>query len=121
MRSLSLLGKRLEEAEARIAEITETVRLRQQSELIQAILTKTSERARAKIKAELVEDCNSRLQTVLANDPLVIEGIDRSIRLRGQDGASVGQTLSVGYTFLMSVLSRGNNDFPLVVDSPGWR
>jgi len=116
--SLSLLSKRLEEAEGRIAEITETVRLREQSELIQTILSRTALRARAQIKAELVEDCNARLATVLANDPLVIEGIDRSIRLRGQDGASVGQTLSVGYTFLMSVLSRGNNDFPLVVDSP---
>lgn len=116
--SLSLLAKRLEESEAKIAEITETVRLRQQSELIQTILSKTAQRARAQIKAELVEDCNGRLATVLANDPLVIEGIDRSIRLKGQDGASVGQTLSVGYTFLMSVLSRGNNDFPLVVDSP---
>lgn len=116
--SLSLLAKRLDEAEAKIAEITETVRLRQQSELIQTILSQTALRARAQIKAELVEDCNSRLATILANDPLVIEGIDRSIRLKGQDGASVGQTLSVGYTFLMSVLSRGNNDFPLVVDSP---
>lgn len=116
--SLSLLGKRLEEAEGKIAEITETVRLRQQAELIQTILAETAKRARTRIKAELVEDCNKRLATVLANDPLVIEGIDRSIRLKGQDGASVGQTLSVGYTFLMSVLSRGNNDFPLVVDSP---
>jgi DNA sulfur modification protein DndD len=116
--SLALLAKRLEEAEGRIAEITETVRLRQQSELIQTILAKTAAKARSQIKAELVEDCNARLGTVLANDPLVIEGIDRCIRLKGQDGASVGQTLSVGYTFLMSVLSRGNNDFPLVVDSP---
>jgi DNA sulfur modification protein DndD len=116
--SLSLLAKRLTEAEKRIAEITETVRLRQQAELVQSILAKTASRARTRIKAELVEDCNARLAKVLANDPMWIEEIDRSIRLKDQDGASVGQTLSVGYTFLMSVLSRGNNDFPLVVDSP---
>ncbi len=118
VRSLSLLGKRLAEANARIAEITETVKLRQHSELIQKILEKTADRARDRIKAELVDVCNDRLGKILANDPLVIEQIDRSIRLRDQDGASVGQTLSVGYTFLMSVLNRGNNDFPLVVDSP---
>jgi DNA sulfur modification protein DndD len=35
-----------------------------------------------------------------------------------QDGASVGQTLSVGYTFLTNLLHRGMHQFPLVVDSP---
>jgi len=38
--------------------------------------------------------------------------------LANQSGASAGQKLSVGYTFLMSALNRGNNDFPLIVDSP---
>ena len=116
--SLSQIEKRLEEARARIAEITQTVRLRQQTELIQKILGEASRRARRRIKNELVAECNFRLQNILSTDPLAIERIDRSIRLADQDGASVGQTLSVGYTFLMSILSRGNNDFPLVVDSP---
>lgn len=116
--SLTLIAKRLNEAKARIAEITETVRLRQQTELIQQILEDAARLARRRIKEELLEDCNRRLSAILANDPLEIERIDRSICLKDQDGASVGQTLSVGYTFLMSVLSRGNNDFPLIVDSP---
>jgi len=85
---------------------------------VQAILKEATARARAQIKAELIEECNKRLAIILANDPLRIERIDRSIRLEDQDGASVGQILSVGYTFLMSVLRRGNNDFPLIVDSP---
>jgi DNA sulfur modification protein DndD len=54
----------------------------------------------------------------LAFDPLEIDRIENSLHLRHQSGASVGQTLSVGYTFLMSVLNRGKNEFPLIVDSP---
>lgn len=116
--SLALLAKRLDEANARIAEITDTVRLRAQVDLVKGILEKAGQRARQRIKEQLVDVCNDRIRQVLMNDPLQIERIDRSIRLANQDGASVGQTLSVGYTFLMSVLNRGNNDFPLVVDSP---
>lgn len=116
--SLSQIGKRIGEARGKIAEITETVKLRQQTDLIQNLLGTVTRRAREQIKAELLAECNDRLAKILANDPLVIERIDRSIRLKDQDGASVGQTLSVGYTFLMTVLKRGSNDFPLIVDSP---
>jgi DNA sulfur modification protein DndD len=82
------------------------------------ILRRTGEIAREEIKRELIVTCNEMIGRVLVNDPLRIESIDKSLRLSGQSGASVGQTLSVGYVFLMSVLNRGNNDLPLVVDSP---
>lgn len=116
--SLSLIGRRLKEKNDQIAEIRGTVHLRRQTEMIKDLLGTAVDRARSGIKAELVEECNQRLSMILANDPLRIDRIDRSIRLRGQEGASAGQTLSIGYTFLMSVLNRGQNDFPLVVDSP---
>ena len=80
--SLSLIGKRLKEANDRIAEIRGTVRLRKQTELIKSILGKAAVRARQRIKEELLAECNERLAAVLANDPLRIERIDRSIRLR---------------------------------------
>lgn len=102
----------------RIAQIEGTVRLRGQTELIASLLDDAGERARTTIKEELLEVCNRRLSEILENDPLTIDRVDRSIRLRGQRGASAGQTLAIGYTFLMSVLNRGQNDFPLVVDSP---
>ena len=116
--SLSLIARRLKEKNDQIAEIRGTVRLRKQTEKIRGLLSAVGKRARDRIKAELVEECNQRLSMILANDPLRIDRIDRSIRLRDQEGASAGQTLSIGYTFLMSVLNRGQNDFPLVVDSP---
>ncbi len=115
---LRVIRRKIEKLNERIAQIEGTVRLRRQTELIASLLKEARERARERIKAELLEECNGRLSVILENDPLAIERIDRSIRLRGQRGASAGQTLAIGYTFLMSVLSRGQNDFPLVVDSP---
>ena len=117
-RCLRLIRREVEKLNDRIAQIRGTVRLRKQTELITSLLDKSAERAREKIKTELLEECNQRLSTILANDPLTIESINDSIVLRGQRGASAGQTLAIGYTFLMSVLNRGQNDFPLIVDSP---
>ena len=117
-RALRVIRRELETLNSRIAQIEGTVRLRNQTELIAELLDVVGQRTRDRIKGELLETCNNRLSAILENDPLVIERIDRSIHLRGQRGASAGQTLAIGYTFLMSVLNRGRNDFPLVVDSP---
>ena len=117
-KSLRAIGRAIKALNERIAQIRGTVRLRNQTELISELLNDAGSCARDRIKRELLEECNRRLSVILENDPLVIESIDRSIHLRGQEGASAGQSLAIGYTFLMSVLERGQNDFPLVVDSP---
>lgn len=116
--SLKQIDKMLREVGAKIAEITATVTLRKQTDLVKDLLTRAAALARKQIRSELVDEANHRLKSILINDPIQLSAIDRSLRLADQEGASVGQTLSVGYTFLMSVLNRGNNNFPLVVDSP---
>jgi DNA sulfur modification protein DndD len=116
--SLMSLERQIKAIGNRIAKITDTLTVRRQTELMVRILKRTGEIARTDIKRELIDTCNEMIGKVLVNDPLRIAAIDKSLRLSGQSGASVGQTLSVGYVFLMSVLNRGNNDLPLVVDSP---
>lgn len=117
-RCLRVIRREIEKLNNRVAQIEGTVRLRNQTMLISGLLDDAGQKARAKIKSELLEECNQRLSVILENDPLVIERIGDSIELQGQRGASAGQTLAIGYTFLMSVLNRGQNDFPLIVDSP---
>lgn len=116
--SLASLERQVEEVGKKIATITETLTLRAQTEALKHILTRTGELARTQIKTELIEVANERLRQVLVNDPLRVASIDGALRLSGQTGASVGQTLSVGYVFLMSVLQRGGHELPLIVDSP---
>lgn len=115
---LAALKKLLKEAEKDLAEITGTLELRAKTDVLQAIVEAALKKARSNLKVAIAEECNQRLEKVLSRDPIRIEKIDRSLKLRNQDGASVGQTLSVGYTFLTTLLSRGQHQFPLIVDSP---
>lgn len=116
--SLRTIDKLIDERGARIAELTKTVRLRRQTDKLRTILQRAREIARTRIREELVEVSNERLATILGNDPVRIQRIDRSIRLLNQNKASTGQSLAIGYVFLTAALSRGSNDFPLIVDSP---
>ena len=112
------LTKQLRDAERRISEITGTLELREKTETLQEITNKALIKSREYIRDNLTEECNLRLKSILSRSPLQIESISNSLKLKNQDGASVGQTLSVGYTFLTSLLHRGQHQFPLVVDSP---
>lgn len=101
-----------------IAQITGTVELKTKLDAIKVIAERTKEIARERLREAIRNDCNNKLEKVLSGDPIRIEKIGNSLSLRGQDGASVGQTLAVGYTFLTTLLNRGSHKFPLVVDSP---
>lgn len=115
---LKTLRKLLKEAVNKISEITGTLELREKTSLLQKICGIALAKSREYIRAELTRECNEKLSTVLVRSPLQVESIGRSLKLMNQDGASVGQTLSVGYTFLTNLLHRGMHQFPLVVDSP---
>ena len=115
---LKSLRKQLREANTKISEITNTLELRQQTTILQKIVSIALQKDRGFIRDELTNECNDRLVTVLARSPIRIESIGSSLKLKGQEGASVGQTLSVGYTFLTNLLHRGTHQFPLIIDSP---
>lgn len=116
--SLKLVAKKIDDARARVADLSKTVELKKKTDTVRNILAQAEDLARATLRADLLHDTNERLGVVLANDPLRVAKIDRRLHLANQRDASAGQKLSIGYTFLMSALSRGNNEFPLVVDSP---
>lgn len=116
--SLYLIEKKLTYTQRKIAEIGDTVSLFDKTKKLKEILNDTANQSREIIRKELISITNDRLAKVLVNDQINITKVDQFLHLEGQDGASAGQTLSIGYTFLMSVLNRGNNDFPIVVDNP---
>ena len=115
---LQSLKKQLLEAENKVAEITGTIELREKKDIVQRILTSALQLARGRLRALILKEMNDRLKRVLYRDPIEVASIDSSVRLKFQEGASVGQTLSVGYVFLTTLLNRGQHQFPLVIDSP---
>jgi DNA sulfur modification protein DndD len=115
---LASIRKQLAQAREKIAEISETVLLRRQTDAIKRLAEEAKLIARERIRGHLLTDCNERLSKILAGNPIAISQIGKNLELEAQRGASVGQTLAVGYTFLTSVLHRGAHEFPLIVDSP---
>jgi DNA sulfur modification protein DndD len=116
--SIARLDREIDDNEKKISDATDTVETRQKKTIIDRIVRRAEEIARRAIKTELLSACNERLKVILADDPVQLESIDGHLRLEGQSKASEAQTLSVGYTFLMTLLERGDNRFPLMVDSP---
>ena len=117
-KSLSLIRRKKDEIEEEVSVIANILELRDKKDLFTQILKRARAIATDTIKTDLIQSCNSNLADILENDPLRISDIGDAIELVDQTAASVGQTLSIGYTFLASVLKRGQIKLPLVVDSP---
>ena len=116
---LAALKKKLKEAEDKVAKITGTVELRLQTEIMQTLINDIRDKARLLISSSVLEEVNDKIvESVLVRNPIRLSAIGTSLTLEGQEGASVGQTLALGYTFLTTLLNRSNHQFPLVVDSP---
>lgn len=115
---LDAIEKQLKNVDKKVAAITETVELRDKTELVKSITTQAKEEARKQISQVMRDDSNIKLQEILWRNPITIEDIGKSIKLKGQGGASTGQSLSVGYVFWVTLLGRGHHKLPLIVDSP---
>lgn len=105
-------------AEADFAEITKTRETRQKVGELAEILLAAVSKARAEVREELVDATNARLKGLLSLTPIRLRGIGTSLVLDGQAKASQGQTLALGYAFLLSLFENGQLDLPFIVDSP---
>lgn len=115
---LEILRNRLAEAEHYLAEITDTLAIRQKTAIIKSILDDAYTRATKQISTELVEETNENLKKWLPNNNLEVESIHGHLRLKGKDKGSVGENLSVAYGFLSTLFNRTTHSLPFIVDSP---
>lgn len=114
---LARLRQDLNKIRDKVADITGTVDIRHRTDILKRVAESVKGRARDMIRSQLLDDINARLARVLYRDPITVDKIEGAVVL-GRGGASVGQTLAVGYVFLTSLLHRGQHQFPLLVDSP---
>ena len=115
--------RELAERIKRRAELTGTLDFKNRTDVLLRILDTARAAAHHKLKDAAVAATNQRLEKVLVHSPLRIADITTNIRLASasgmaQGGASVGQTLAIGYVFLTTLLNGTAHQFPLVVDSP---
>ncbi len=115
---IEVLERRLQDAEKKLAEVTETLELKAKQEVLARILERARDLARTRISAHICNEANERISELMPDNNIRIERIDRSLELHRQEGGSVGETLCVGYAFLATLFNRTEHQLPFVADSP---
>lgn len=107
--------------ESKIASATRTNEALRHKELIDSLIQDIKRTATRRLKQEIIRKTNEKLKSVILDDIIEIESIDRFIRLKGKAGASEGQTLSIAYCFLGTMFEDSELQFPFVIDSPAGK
>lgn len=116
--SIKALEYLLEDAENKLAEVTNTLELKRKTGIVEKVLVTATNRARQALGDELLTATNKTIATLLRREPVRLSAIHDHLILAGQTEASVGQTLSVGYAFLSTLFGYSGYQFPFIVDSP---
>lgn len=115
---IEIIAGLVKEAEEDVAEITETLELKDKRDTLYQILEDAHHTARIDIMKEICEEANERIKDLIPNNDIQIERIDKRLVLEGQEGGSVGETLSIAWGFLATLFHRTEYELPFVVDSP---
>jgi hypothetical protein len=115
---IRILERRLEDAERKLAEVTNTINLRRQRDVLCRIMKAAQEKARTGISNEICRDANDKITKLMPDNAIRIQKVDRCLVLEGQEGGSAGETLAVGYAFLATLFNRVEHQLPFIVDSP---
>jgi predicted nuclease with TOPRIM domain len=115
---IQVLKARLENAERKYAEVTKTIDLKKKRDVLIQLLDLAQTKARNEISKDLCREANNRIANLMPYNFIRIDKVERCLVLRGQEGGSVGETLSVGYAFLSTLFNRSDYQLPFVVDSP---
>lgn len=115
---IEVLRKRFEIAEQKLAEITKTVEVKKKTVALKKILKDALQTSQSQIAENIKDESNSRIKKILPNNDILISKIDKALHLEGQDAGSVGETLSVAYSFLGTLFNSTERQLPFIVDSP---
>ncbi len=115
---LKELDRLIKQAEDDVAEATNTIELHQKTQIIQVILTQAHKQAREKLRKFMIDGTNQRISQLLTRNPVILDDIQNSLKLKNSKRGSEGQTLSVSYAFLATIFNQSTYQLPFIVDSP---
>ncbi len=110
--------KAYKEYEIKIASTTKTNAALRKKQIVQSLINEIKIQATKALKTEIIKKTNEKIRRVITDDFIEIDNIDGYIKLKNRDGASEGQTLSIGYCFLGTLFEDSELEFPFVIDSP---
>ena len=115
---LKVLARRLNDAEEKLAEIAETIKLKQKRDKLLEICEAALVSARRGISEEITRDTNLRISEVMPDNAIRVKEVERCLVLSNQEAGSAGETLSVAYAFLATLFNRVDSTLPFIADSP---
>lgn len=121
--NIALAKRDLEACKETLREVSSSFRLSQQRDLMISQLERIEEQALADLREIIRDETNQRLSTLVRMEELRVARIDGALELTSnkverREDVSEGQSLSVAYAFLTSLLSKAPFELPFVVDSP---
>jgi hypothetical protein len=118
LKSLPLLKRGLKHYEDEFAEAQNTKKLLRQREELEKILNRALFVARTSLNESMVQKTNENLKQLMPHNSIRVSGIDKALQLEGQEKGSVGENLSIAYSFLSTLYEQAIARLPLVIDSP---
>lgn len=116
---LDELGRRLRKAKKDLDEVRDTLTLGAKRDVLVKVLNAAQSHARTSLSKAICEQTNARIDELMPDNAIRVSEISDCLRLSGQEGGSAGETLSIGYAFLSTLLNRsGEQVLPFIVDSP---
>jgi DNA sulfur modification protein DndD len=122
-RNVPLCRAELATRQRKLATATSTYNFVQAAERVSGIVARVSERALEGLRESVRDATNQKLERLVPGEPLRVSRIGSRLELTSEGheskgGVSEGQSLSVAYAFLTSLLSAAPYRLPFVVDSP---
>ena len=120
---IPLAKKRRDECREKFEVASKSYRLARQRDVLVRQISKIEERALKALRGTILEETNERLASLVQMEKLRVAKIEGVLTLTSdlvteRKGVSEGQSLSVAYAFLTSLLSKAPFELPFIVDSP---
>jgi len=116
--NISEIERELTRQKLILASQTGTVELSKKQRALDALLHKVRGLARNRLGESLTRDVNASLDELMPDNRVRLESVGRSLKLLNRGGASVGETLTVAYSFLTRLSHGSRFGLPLIVDTP---
>lgn len=116
--NVHLCRQKVEERREKVRKASDTVNFGKKADILKEIFDDFIDEYLSTLKRKQINETNERLKQILGLSQVQIEDIDSSIKIRGKDDISEGQSLSIAYAYLSTLFEDSAIDVPFVIDSP---
>jgi len=116
--NIHLCRQKVEERKERVREASNTVNFGKRADILEDIFDDFIDEYLSTLKQNQIDETNQRLQKILGLSQVQIEDIDHSIKIKGKEDVSEGQSLSIAYAYLSTLFEDSAIDVPFIIDSP---